>query len=145
VPVRVENDLAEADFGDWSGLTWVDIAQRWPNENRAFHADPAQHGYPSGENFAQVLQRVLPVFQRLALRHAGEIFAVVGHGTVNRVLLAHWIGIPIRYARQLPQDNASLSLVENVAGHARVRTINATTPPRSVCIYWQQLTCHARF
>ncbi len=124
-PVHVADALAEADFGEWSGLTWPEVEGRWGCEVAAFRADPERHGYPGGETLAQVRDRVLPAILHIAARHAGDTVAVVAHGTVNRVLLAHWLGVPIRAARQIPQDNGGISTVEFADGSARVRTVNA--------------------
>ncbi|HEV3437966.1 MAG TPA: histidine phosphatase family protein [Gemmata sp.] len=124
VPLEVDARLIEADIGDWTGLTWEEIDRRWPSEHAAFQENAAQHGYPGGENLAQVRERVLPVIERLVAVHPGETIAVVGHGVVNRVLLAHWLGIPLRQARQLPQNNAGFSIIEFLDGVARVRKVN---------------------
>lgn len=128
VPVDVEAALAEADTGDWTGLTWAAIERRWPAAFRAFHANPARSGYPGGENLAQVRARALPAVASLVGRHPGQTLVVVGHGTVNRVLLAHWLGLPPRLARKVPQDNAAINLVEFRQGQAKVRTVNCTIP-----------------
>ncbi len=112
VPLDVEEALVEADVGQWTGLTWEEIKQRWPEEYRVFHEDPERHGYVGGENLGQVRDRVLPAVERLVARHGGETILVVGHGIVNRVLLAHWLGLPLRYARLLPQENGAFSVVE---------------------------------
>jgi broad specificity phosphatase PhoE len=52
LPLAVEEALAEAGVGLWAGLSWDEIAARWPDEDRAFHADPERHGYLGGENLA---------------------------------------------------------------------------------------------
>lgn len=124
LPAEVEPELIEADVGEWSGLAWDEIERRWPRECAAFRADAERHGYLGGENLAQVRDRVLPVVERLVAAHPGEVVAVVGHGVVNRVLLAHWLGLPLRDSRRLPQDNAGYSVVEFVRGEAKVRTVN---------------------
>jgi broad specificity phosphatase PhoE len=109
--------LVEADFGAWSGRTWPEVERLWPEPCHAFRADPARFGYPGGETLTQVLQ--------WAARHAGGTFVVVAHGTVNRVLLAHWLGLPLRDARTIAQDNAAFNVVDFHDGHAEVRTVNA--------------------
>src|SRR5205823_3711312 len=78
----------------------------------AFHDDAERHGYLGGETLPQVRDRVLPAIGRIVAAHPGGTVVVVGHGVVNRVLLAHWLGLPLRYSRQLPQDNAGYSVVE---------------------------------
>ncbi|MFO0928142.1 MAG: histidine phosphatase family protein [Gemmataceae bacterium] len=67
---------------------------------------------------------MLPCIHDLVGRHADTTIAVVSHGVVNRVLLATWLDIPLRFARRLPQDNAAYNVVEFRAGKAKVRTVN---------------------
>jgi broad specificity phosphatase PhoE len=127
VQVEIEPGLAEADVGLWAGLSWQEVERRWPGECAAFRDDPEQNGYLGGENLPQVRARVVPVVEGLVQRHAGECFLVVAHGAVNRVLLAHWLGIPLRFARRLPQDNAAFNVVEFTDGEFTVRTLNQAT------------------
>jgi broad specificity phosphatase PhoE len=122
--LALEPALVEADLGAWTGLSWPEVERRWPSEYRAFHDDAERHGYLGGENLAQVRDRALPVLQRLADRHRGETVAVVSHGGVLRALLAHWIGLPLRYARRIPQDNGGFSIVEIGPSQVEVRTVN---------------------
>lgn len=123
-PIGEEPGLAEADTGLWTGLTWQEVEARWPGESRAFHDDAEAHGYLGGENLRDVRDRVVPVLDAILARHPRETVLVVSHGVVNRVLLAHWLGLPLRFARRLPQDNAGFSVVEAGAGTPKVRTIN---------------------
>lgn len=124
VPLEVEPGLLEIDVGQWAGLTWEEIDRRWPDEARAFHDDAGACGYLGGENLTQLRDRVLPVIVRLIERHAGETIVAVSHGVVNRALMAHWIGLPLRFARRLPQDNAAYNLIEFERGKVKVRTVN---------------------
>ena len=127
LPVAVERALAEVDTGRWTGLSWPEIQRRWPAAYRAFQRDAERHGYLGGENLAQVRDRALPAVESLVARHPGERIVVVSHGVVNRVLLAHWLGLPLRYARRLPQDNAAWNLVQFRGTTGQVRTVNAIT------------------
>ena len=124
VPVIEESGLLEVDVGVWAGLTWDEIALRWPAERAAFEEDAEQHGYFGGENLLQVRERVLPVIARIVVAHPDETVLVVSHGVVNRVLLAHWLGVPLRCARKLPQDNTGCNVIDFHDGVAKVRTIN---------------------
>jgi broad specificity phosphatase PhoE len=124
LPLGIETGLAEADFGLWADVTWEEIERGWPDAYRAFHADPERHGYPGGENLGEVRSRVLPVVMRLVERHPGRTLLVVGHGTVNRVLLAHWLRLPLSDARKLRQDNAGFCIVEFRSGMPSVRSVN---------------------
>jgi broad specificity phosphatase PhoE len=126
LPVEIEPGIVEADVGWWTGLSWPEIERRWPEQYRAFHEDPEHHGYPGGDNLAQVRDRALGIIEKLVQRHPGETLLVVSHGVVNRVLLAHWTGTPLRHARRIPQENTAFNLVEFVAGVAKVVVMNST-------------------
>jgi broad specificity phosphatase PhoE len=132
VPVDVEESLVEADTGEWTGLTWEETERRWPDEYHAFHEHPEAHGYLGGENLTQVRDRVLPGVNNLVARHVGDTILVVGHGVANRILLAHWLGLPLRYARRLPQDNGAYSVIEFQDGIAMVRTLNVASPTLTI-------------
>jgi broad specificity phosphatase PhoE len=116
----------EADVGEWTALTWAEVEQRWPKEHRAFHQDAEIAGYFGGENLAQVRDRVWPSVRELRKQHEGETIAVVSHGVVNRVLLAQGLGLPLRFARRLPQDNGGFNVLDWEGDGCEVRTINAT-------------------
>lgn len=124
-PVTLEA-LTECDVGAWEGLDWETIRQRDPEAHRRFHADPAEFGYPDGENFQQVLERVGPAFNGLLERHAGESVLVVAHHVVNRTYLASLLGLSAGQARQVSLDNCGISVVVRQHGRTTVGTLNAS-------------------
>ena len=119
-------DINEANVGKWEGLSWDKIGAGWPVERAAHDDDPTKQGYPDGENFIQVRDRCIPAFQTLAEKHEGEMIFIAGHNVVNRVCMADWMGIPIRYSRRLPQNNAAYNVILFPKGKAHVQTINVT-------------------
>jgi broad specificity phosphatase PhoE len=124
--VRTLDQLAECDVGRWEGKTWEEIRLHDSERSRLFEADPACHGYPDGETFQQVADRVGPCLDRLINGHAGEQLLVIGHHVVNRVYLAGLLGLPPSQAKQVRLDNCGVSIVVNENGQARVATLNAT-------------------
>jgi len=93
---RVAPGLAEWDYGDYEGLTTVEIRRTRPGW------DMWRDGAPGGEGAADVGARVDAVLAGLAGlagldepggdRRGGEI-ALVAHGHVLRVLTARWLGL----------------------------------------------------
>ena len=43
-PLVVDEDLVEADFGAWQGLTFAEAGERWPDELAAWMASPSSRG-----------------------------------------------------------------------------------------------------
>src|SRR5437762_538885 len=71
--------LTECEVGRWEGLDWQTIRQRDAEGYQRFMANPAEHGYPGGESFADVHQRASAALEALLTEHAGEAILVVGH------------------------------------------------------------------
>ncbi len=122
---RPVEELTECDVGRWEGLDWQTIHALDPDDYRRFHANPAQFGYPGGESFLDVHDRVAPLLDDLLRRHAGEAILVVGHHVVNRTYLACLLGLPPGQARQVKLDNCGISVVLHGDGSTTVTTLNA--------------------
>jgi broad specificity phosphatase PhoE len=123
-PVPLE-ELIECDVGRWEGLDWQSIRGLEPDGYRRFHANPAEFGYPGGESFRTVHDRVLPIIDELLERHRGESVLIVAHHVVNRVYLARLLGLAVGQARQVKLDNCGISVVVRDDAGTTVNTLNA--------------------
>jgi broad specificity phosphatase PhoE len=117
--------LSECEVGRWEGLDWQTIRQRDAEAYCRFMENPATHGYPGGETFADVYQRVQPALEELLGQHAGEAILVVGHDVVNRTYLAGLLGLRPEQARQVTLDNCGISVVIREGKKTTVSTLNA--------------------
>ncbi len=99
-PIKIDDDLAEWDYGDFEGLTTSEIQARCPGWS--VWAGP----WPGGETSAQVAARADRVVDAL-LRSGANRIAVVGHGHFSRVLAARWLGQDLALASRLLLDTAS--------------------------------------
>jgi broad specificity phosphatase PhoE len=123
-PIALE-ELTECDVGRWEGLDWQAIRDLDADGYRRFHADPAEFGYPGGESFRTVYDRVIPAIKGLLERHRGESVLVVAHHVVNRVYLADLLGLALGQARQVKLDNCGISVVVRDGDETTVGTLNA--------------------
>lgn len=84
--------------------------------------DVALHG---GETPREVLARVGPAIDGI-LHDEGEepVVAVVGHGCVNRMLLAHLLGLDLRRALRIRQDWSGVNVLERRGGRWEVGALN---------------------
>ncbi|MEA2622872.1 MAG: hypothetical protein QOH61_1782 [Chloroflexota bacterium] len=123
--VEIETDarLLEADYGEWEGHTREEIRARWPDARAAWEADPSTVGPPGGESGTDVARRVSSLILDLVSWEQGldehplsHRVLLVGHSTVNRVMLAWRLGIPMRdYRRRLRQDWNNLTVLRFVS------------------------------
>ena len=118
-------DLIECDIGQWEGLDWAAIRHQDAAAHARFMTNPAQNGYPEGESFQDVYNRVTPALERLLTVHAGQSILVISHHIVNRTYLAGLLGLPLDQARQVTLDNCGISLVIRDGDQTSVSTLNA--------------------
>jgi broad specificity phosphatase PhoE len=123
-PVPLEA-LIECDVGRWEGLDWQTIRSRDSETYARFMENPAVHGYPEGESFAAVSDRVHAALEELLNRHAGQAILVVGHHVVNRTYLARLLGLPPAQARLVTLDNCGISVVIREGETTAISMLNA--------------------
>jgi broad specificity phosphatase PhoE len=117
--------LIECDVGRWEGLDWQTIRYLDAEGYQQFQANPGQFGYPGGESFTTVFQRVAPAMEELLTRHAADAVLVVAHHIVNRTYLAGLLGLSPDQARQVRLDNCGISVVIRQGTETTVSTLNA--------------------
>lgn len=117
--------LVEVDVGRWEGLNWSQIRDRDGAAYQQFMELEGRCGYPEGESYREVSQRVRAAFGDLLDRHAGGHFAVVAHSVVNRTYVAHLLGMGPDAARQVSQSNGCVNVIRRRNGQTRLMTLNA--------------------
>ena len=110
-PYQIDERLMEVSFGQWEGMSWSDIYQKYPHEMDAWGADWYGVAPPGGES-AQMLERrvkdwlkSLTVGTHLVFTHAGVIRALRVLCTLHS--WAHVIEEPVPY---LALETVSLEL-----------------------------------
>jgi probable phosphoglycerate mutase len=77
-----DTGLREREFGAFEGLTFEEIAQRWPEAAQRWRQRDPAFGPEGGETLQAFYQRSVAVVERLVQRHPGGAIAVVSHGGV---------------------------------------------------------------
>ena len=117
--------LRELHIGEWEGMTWQTLQERYPAEWRARLEDIVHYRVPGGESLLDLAGRVRPVIDEIVERHQGEEVIIVAHGGVNRVLLLDAIGAPLERLFNIEQDYGCLNTIDYFAdGNAVVRLLN---------------------
>lgn len=104
--------LRELHIGDWEGLTWKELQERFPRQWQARLDDIVNYRVPGGENLVDVAARVRPAMRRILASHAGQEVLVVGHGGVNRVILLDAIGAPLGRLFHIEQNFGCLNIID---------------------------------
>jgi probable phosphoglycerate mutase len=122
----VDDDLVEADFGAWQGLTFAEAGERWPQELAAWMGSP-DASPPDGESFAMVALRVLSALDRLMEAHRHARAVVVSHVTPIKTLVCRALLAPPEAMFRMNLDVASLTRIDCFDnGSALLRSLNDT-------------------
>lgn len=121
----LKTELRELSFGNWEGMTWDELAERYPDQWQARMNDFVGYRVPGGENLQDLQNRLMPVMEQLIGRHRGEEIIVVGHGGTNRVILLSALGAPLSSMFRIEQDFGCLNIIDYYAdGHPVVTLLN---------------------
>jgi probable phosphoglycerate mutase len=85
-PALVIPEFAEINFGEWDGLAWSEVEQRWPSEARAKLDDWLGLAPPGGESWCAFIERVRRGLDQVRMFPA----AIVAHLVTNSAI-AHLI------------------------------------------------------
>jgi 2,3-bisphosphoglycerate-dependent phosphoglycerate mutase len=105
-----EPRLRECTFGVFEGLTYPEMAQRYPAEHARFVLREDDYAVPGGESPRQFYERSLGCLEDIAAAHPGECAVVVTHGLVLDTLHRAARNMPLNAKREAPLLNASLNI-----------------------------------
>jgi broad specificity phosphatase PhoE len=87
-PTETWKSLNEIDAGICEGMTYEEIAEKFPEEFSMRDQDKYHYRYPGGESYADLVQRIEPVIMELERQ---ESVLVVCHQAVMRCILAYFL------------------------------------------------------
>jgi len=129
-PFRLEprpiDGLADIDYGEWQGLTRDQAKERWPDESELWFRAPHIAAIPGGETLAAVLSRATAALRDILRHHSDQSVVLVGHDSVNRVLLLFTLELPLSRYWHLRQDPCGINELIFDNGSFVICSINQT-------------------
>ena len=127
VPLVIEDDLIETDFGRWEGLTFDEAAEQDPQVHARWLGDVSVPP-PGGESFAVVRARVERGLRRIVEERPGGVVAVVSHVTPIKLAIRAGLDVGDELLFRLHLDLASVSDVRFYPdGPTSVHLVNDTS------------------
>jgi broad specificity phosphatase PhoE/ribonuclease HI len=124
VEVREVDGFRECAFGEWEGLTFAEVRERWPDELAAWLGDASVRP-PGGESFDDVRRRVRVARDKLLARHPGKTVLVVSHVTPIKLMVREALGAPMSALYRMELSPATLTEIQWYAGgQASLRRFN---------------------
>jgi alpha-ribazole phosphatase len=128
--IRLDKRLKEIHAGQWEGLSYEEVAERYPGEPEQRFNDIVNYRIPGGgENLLDVQKRAMEAIDEITHHHRGEEIAVIAHGGTNRIILSSALGLPLENLLKMEQDFGCLNIIDYYDGTAVVKRINMAPWP----------------
>ncbi len=125
VDYKVDPDLREIDFGQWEGLAFGDIAQKFPDEVKRWSEFDMDFTFPGGERIGDCVGRIVGIADRLTEDPADTVL-VCTHGGIIRLLICYFLGLePWQYIL-FRVERASVTTIELFGGAGLLCGLNET-------------------
>lgn len=122
--VQVRPELREMRFGQWEGLSWNQIARRFPRLASSWIERFPHQTIPGAEPLQQFRKRVAAGIGDIVAANRGRCALAVTHAGVIRFILGRVLGLPSRNLFRLAQDSCAVNVIDFLEKGAVVRCIN---------------------
>lgn len=122
----VLRDLREIDFGDWTGLTWDAVKEKFGVSAFQWLTELERGGIANAENARSYRERIEPCVRGILEKHPGKNVAVFCHGGVIRMILSILLEIPLQRMAGFEIDYASVTNVAVLPHKTEVEFLNFT-------------------
>jgi broad specificity phosphatase PhoE len=122
-----DSRLNELSFGDWEGLTFAEITEKYNVQWRRWQCDFENVSPPNGERMKDLQERTLSFLDSMAEDEENRTLAIVSHAGAIKVILIHALNTTVKSFWRLKIDPGSISMVKYLACGPLVTSINQTT------------------
>lgn len=124
--LQVHVGLHDIDYGTWQGMTPKEAATQWAQEIDLWFNSPHLARLPGGESLQGLLARATDALHDIAKAHPDETVVLVGHDSVNRVILMHALALPLSRYWFLRQDPCCINELTFANSEFTINKLNET-------------------
>jgi broad specificity phosphatase PhoE len=124
LPVQRDVRWREFAFGEWEGLTWSEIAARWPELAERSAVSARTYAPPGGEMFDAVRRRVAAAIADITASQAYHVLVATHAGPLHAMLDIYFGGMDVIFAP------ASVTRVRLTEGGAELLGLSEVMPER---------------
>jgi probable phosphomutase (TIGR03848 family) len=109
-PIQVRPDLLDTDVGEWQGQ-YLKKLRKLPLWKQV-QEQPSRMRFPGGESFLEQQERLVREIDLIRHLHkAKDMLAVVFHSDPIKLVLAHFLGLPLDNFQKLAVSPGSVSVL----------------------------------
>lgn len=118
------NELREVDFGDWTGLHWEEVREKYRKSARDWLHLLEANAIPNAEPIEQFRARIQESWNILIRPENGSRIGVFAHGGVLRMLLALLLQMPVHQMAAFELSYASVTILHIQENRPEIQLLN---------------------
>jgi broad specificity phosphatase PhoE len=127
VDARALDTLNDIDYGAWQSRSFEEMRKADPQVFAAWLATPHLVRFPNGEALQDLVARTADALRFVLANRADQTVVLVGHDSVNRVLLLQLLDQPLSTYWRIVQAPCCINEIDVIGDHIRVLRINETS------------------
>jgi alpha-ribazole phosphatase len=129
LPINVDDDLREIDFGRWEDCSFEQVRHTDPDLVDRWATFAPDFTFPGGEGLTEFLCRVRATTDRL-VEESAETVLVVTHGGVIRAMICYLLGLAPRQYVLFHVGYAALAVIDLYDGQGVLSALESATAPQ---------------
>ena len=109
IPIK---GLEEINFGEWEGLTWPEVKEKYPTEYEEWYKNRRYTKPPKGESYQDMLLRVLTSMHKIISENCDNV-VIVAHSAVIMCIQCCLTDTPFNKMTKFKADNTSITEIDS--------------------------------
>ena len=104
--------LEEINLGEWEGLSWTEVKEKYPTEYEEWYINRRYTKPPKGEAYEDMLQRVLKSIYKIISENSKDV-VIVTHSAVIMCIQCYITNTPFSEMMKFKADNTSITEINS--------------------------------
>lgn len=127
IDIIEKESLKEISFGDFEGLTFKEVENRYPEEFQDMIKKGNEYKYPNGESLIDSYNRVCTELDNIISNCDNQTILICSHGGTIRNIITYLISNSYKYHWNFKIDNGSVTILEIQDGFTVITAMNNTS------------------
>ena len=127
IEIIEKESLKEISFGDFEGLTFDEIKDKYPKEFQDMIEKGYEYKYPNGEGLIDSYNRVCIELDNIISNNDNRTILICSHGGTIRNIITYLISNSYKYHWNFKIDNGSVTILEVQDGFTVITAMNNTS------------------
>jgi broad specificity phosphatase PhoE len=127
LPIQLRPGLLDTDVGEWQGIQ-IRVLRKQP-QWKLVQERPSHFRFPGGESFLEIQERLVREIETIRCTHKSrDMVAVVFHADPIKLVLAHYLGLPLDNLQKLSVGAGSVSILAVGKSGGHLAALNLMPP-----------------